>query len=355
MPEDGEEADDDDHVVEQGDQRRDAELDVAEPVGDPEHDPDRADEDQDERLADEVGADDRADRRQAALLGDRAELGSRGRPRPRRACPRSGSWCCRPAAPATARRRARRPASRTGPAEPDADGGRARRTGLGLGLALADGLALATRSRCAGRAAALALAPGEPLATAAEPLGARRAAGDGDGAGVGAGDRCSVLISMKPDPGRDRGRLEALLAKTASTWSGVTFGSWNRISQRRAAGVVDGELEARVGERRQEDEEQARDRDGQRDEIEPAPLPDDVKHARAPRAGRRPDGTERDELVVAQAVQRRLARPLLADDPAQDRPGHDDRAEHRDEDADDQDEGEAADDRRAEARTGSSR
>ena len=37
--------DDEDHVVEQRDERRDAELHVAEPVGDPEQDPDRADED----------------------------------------------------------------------------------------------------------------------------------------------------------------------------------------------------------------------------------------------------------------------------------------------------------------------
>src|SRR6188474_1354878 len=65
-------------------------------------------------------------------------------------------------------------------------------------------------------------------------------------------------------------------------------------------------------------------------------------------SGRWADGAEGDELVLAQAIERRLARPLLADDPAQDRAGDDDRAEHRDEDADDQDEGEAADDRRAE-------
>ena len=49
--EDGEDPDDDDDVVEQRDERGHAELDVAEPVGDPEQDPDRADEDEDERLA----------------------------------------------------------------------------------------------------------------------------------------------------------------------------------------------------------------------------------------------------------------------------------------------------------------
>ena len=48
--EDGEHADDDDHVVEQRDQGGHAELDVAEPVGDPQQDPDRADEDEHEGL-----------------------------------------------------------------------------------------------------------------------------------------------------------------------------------------------------------------------------------------------------------------------------------------------------------------
>ena len=65
-------------------------------------------------------------------------------------------------------------------------------------------------------------------------------------------------------------------------------------------------------------------------------------------------GAQGHELVVAQAVQGRLARPVLADDPAQDGPGHDDRAEHRDEHADDQDEREAADRPTTRRRTGSS-
>ena len=46
-PEDGERTDDEDDVVEQRDERRDAELHVAEPVGDPQQDGDRADQDQD--------------------------------------------------------------------------------------------------------------------------------------------------------------------------------------------------------------------------------------------------------------------------------------------------------------------
>src|SRR5664280_1194398 len=43
------------------------------------------------------------------------------------------------------------------------------------------------------------------------------------------------------------------------------------------------------------------------------------------------------ELLFAQPVQARDARPLVAHDPAQDRPRHRDRGEHRAEHADDQD------------------
>src|SRR5579864_5310431 len=46
------------------------------------------------------------------------------------------------------------------------------------------------------------------------------------------------------------------------------------------------------------------------------------------------------ELVLVHAEEPRLARPWLAHDPAQDRTAQGDRREHRDEHADDQDEGE---------------
>ena len=46
--------DDDDDVVEQGDERGHAELDVAEAEGDPDQDPDRADDDQQDGLLDQV-------------------------------------------------------------------------------------------------------------------------------------------------------------------------------------------------------------------------------------------------------------------------------------------------------------
>src|SRR6266550_1310176 len=57
----------------------------------------------------------------------------------------------------------------------------------------------------------------------------------------------------------------------------------------------------------------------------------------------RPTRPSCDELLLAHPEQAGLPGPAPGDDPAQDRPRHDDRAEHRDEDAEDQDEGEAAD------------
>ena len=60
--------------MEQRYQGRHAELDITEAVGDPQEDPDRPDDDQDDRLADQVGAHDGPDGRQAALFGDRSEL-----------------------------------------------------------------------------------------------------------------------------------------------------------------------------------------------------------------------------------------------------------------------------------------
>src|SRR5439155_11613066 len=56
----------------------------------------------------------------------------------------------------------------------------------------------------------------------------------------------------------------------------------------------------------------------------------------------------RDELAGADAVEAGATRPATRHDGPQDRAGHDDRAEHGDEDAEDQDEGKAADRRRPE-------
>src|SRR5947208_14296723 len=54
------------------------------------------------------------------------------------------------------------------------------------------------------------------------------------------------------------------------------------------------------------------------------------------------------ELRGADPVQPRAASPVAGDDDPQDRARHEHGGEHRDEDADDQDEGEALDDRRPE-------
>ena len=65
----------------------------------------------------------------------------------------------------------------------------------------------------------------------------------------------------------------------------------------RAPGVVDRELETdrAIGERCQEDEQEPRDREEEREGVEPASPPDYVKHARGPlpvswsgRSGARP-------------------------------------------------------------------
>src|SRR3990172_941305 len=63
---------------------------------------------------------------------------------------------------------------------------------------------------------------------------------------------------------------------------------------------------------------------------------------------RGPPARPGDELGLGDAVQAGLSRPVLGDDDAQDRPGQRDRAEHGGEDADDEDEREALDDRRSE-------
>src|SRR3954471_20932452 len=88
-------------------------------------------------------------------------------------------------------------------------------------------------------AVALGLGAGEPLA-AGDPLaaGVPLAPGEPLGVAVGGSDGTtsrksagrSVLISMNPDPVVRAVAWRPCFANTASTWSGVTFGSSNRIS-----------------------------------------------------------------------------------------------------------------------------
>ena len=68
---------------------------------------------------------------------------------------------------------------------------------------------------------------------AAEPLPVGRVAtGVAVGTFVWRPTICSVLISMNPEPVVSAVASRPCLAKTALTWSGVTAGSSNRISQR---------------------------------------------------------------------------------------------------------------------------
>ena len=288
VPEDGERADHDDHVVEQGHDRGHAELHVAEPVRDPAHDADRADDDQQQRLVDEVGRHDRADRRQRLLLGDRAEL----------LLERAGDL----AEPAgRGDRRVADRGRRRGDGEADgARGGAGRRaTGSGLGTGMATGsagpgLAEAARRRRGGGSTDGLGARGRRRARA---RGRRRARAPATGAPAtrtptaAASGRAStrpigiVLISRNPSLGLDHRRLEALRREELADLGGLDVRVLELDDPARAAGVVDRELQAGVGERRQQDEEQSRDREEGGEEEEPAPLADDVKHARGPLPG----------------------------------------------------------------------
>ena len=164
--------------------------------------------------------------------------------RPRRACPRSGSWCCRSGPRATPR--ARRPTRRRA--------GRGRWAGRRGGLALGDGTG-------AGRPTALGAAADAPATRSArrwprrrrhalapgEPLGAPAGAGDGLASGPLRGRvSCSVLISMNPARLDDRARLEALLGEDLLDLVGRDVRVLEADLPAGAAGVVDRELQARV-------------------------------------------------------------------------------------------------------------
>ena len=94
---------------------------------------------------------------------------------------------------------------------------------------------------------------------------------------------------------RDPSPLRAVLIR-----SEVTDSSWNLISQRGAAGVVDRELEADrpVRERRQDDEDQAGDRDEEREGKNQRRLPM-TSNTRACLAGAGPARRPGEELVLA--------------------------------------------------------
>ena len=111
----------------------------------------------------------------------------------------------------------------TGTASRTADGdGLAVGLGVGLGLAVADALALALRGGTGSRRTAGSRRPAGSSATRSAP---------GDGLGSGRSAICTVLMLMKPEFVFTAVASSPCDLNTASTWSGVTFGSWNRISQ----------------------------------------------------------------------------------------------------------------------------
>src|SRR5215203_2731100 len=234
-------------------------------------------------------------------------------------------------------------AEREAPGEAAAD---ALGDGDASGDALASGLALAT---------GLALAPGLALVPAeAEADASGDADGTMDGLGVGAGaagrSRVSLVrISVKPSPLLVTMASTPCASNTSWTCCGVTFSSSNRIDQtvppvKSMANwspwrpPVSGPSRMKITPGIVSSSENAKNQ-------RRLPMMSNTRAGLSPdRAARR----AREELVLRDAVEARLAGPRLLHDDAHDRPGDGHRGEHRDEDTDDQDEAEAADRRRAE-------
>ena len=197
--------------------------------------------------------------RPAPADGDGEAAGERARPR-RRGWPTRTGWR---SGGGRGRRRGRRRCGRRRAAA------RRRRAGCGRRRAM--------RTREAERADALA---------DGDARRRRRSAGASATAPAGCRPIGSVLISKKPSLVTTTDASRPLAAKTCFDLVRRHGGILEGELPLRAAGVVDRELEALLaaGQDRQEDEDQARDRDECREEEVPATLPDDVKHA-APRAG----------------------------------------------------------------------
>ena len=162
------------------------------------------------------------------------------------------------------------PGDAEAPADAEADG-------AGDGDADADGEA---DGRCATRDGRRATRPRRP-----RPLAPAEPDGDADGAAVGdrrrlQADRLGLDLDVAR-AGPDRRGLEVVRGEDRLD----LLRRHGRILEldlpARAAGVVDRELQARVRERRDEDEEQARDREERRQRVEPTAFADDVKHRHA--------------------------------------------------------------------------
>ena len=114
------------------------------------------------------------------------------------------------------------------------------------------------RSRSAqADAPALALAPGDPLAAAPDAAGL--AAGLADGSGCLEVGQLLGLDLDELGAGLDRGRLEALLGEDGLDLVGRHVRVLEADLPAGPARVVDRELESRIRDRGQQDEDQARD------------------------------------------------------------------------------------------------
>ena len=196
----------------QRDEGRDAHLEVAEPVRDPEQDADRPEEDQGQGLRDEVARHDRADGGQRLLLRDGPERFLEGEPD---LAELAGGRQVGAGDRGRGRRRAR-PRPRERRMVPQTPRGRARRTRRQMRTGAADGAVVGTAV----------------------------------GAGAGAASAASfVRISMKPSPVRRTVASKPWSSTTSWTCSGVTFASSKRIGPDGAAREVDGELQADLAAR----------------------------------------------------------------------------------------------------------
>ena len=319
--------DGDDDVVEQRDDRGHAHAQVAEPVRDPDHDREAREQDEQERLLDELVADDRPDGVLLAHLVDAPEaLLERGRERPEAALGGHAGHGPGAATPAMARLGRVRPLAR-----------RTRQVaaGVGRGVARLRGRRRGVRARChVGAAATAADAPGT-LARRTLPPGLaatrRRGRGSGrlDASGAAALPRSRRLAAGRPAAGPlaagplgldERQRLRPDEHVVAAVGAGdrdlgagqaLLLEDLADLGRRRGvalevdlpdgpAGVGDREpqAEVRAGEEREQDEDEADHGDDAADHVGVAALPDEVKHERRPLPlrGRVPSPTSSSEI-----------------------------------------------------------
>ena len=279
-------ADDHDDVVDECDDRRDAHPEVAEAEGDPEHDAERAHDDEQERLLDELRAHDRADGVLLAHLVDGPEAVPAGRLR------------ASPSAPGRGQALGRRRRATGATAAPDGAGAAGEPPGAGdaaAGDAAADAERRARRRRPASH-------PARSRHRVRPSAGGRRGAGGRPRREAGARCRCRLRLDEGQRGGPDEHVLAgppAVLMATSDPGrpcSTRTAGRRSGRACRRGSGPPRRCRRCRrwrtagrawlPGRSVRQDEDETGDRDREAERVEPAALADDVKHARSPRAAR---------------------------------------------------------------------